>query len=486
MDVLSVATTVFSLCRAINTWVEQLQQREDVINEISHLVVQIRDILEPFTSFSSSSPSGPASLAMQGAGTGELQLSQSIRSLGDALEKTQEHLIVWKYKTTQSSSQKLISLLNPGSLIKQLEDDEKRLSRQMSVLLASLAVVGYFHDKSMIGMSTGGAGIGAGAGGWGSVNGKKNSASPGAVSFPVPSPVTAPPMIKATTSSGSTSSGHKVLDALNTIKNKRAVKFWTSEFGGADFVHEDTFIARLSVWYSSVESNGGTPSTLPPKAGRLILMRMDEYNIGGVTVDNFASALGKENLRAFVRRYINGRPKIPESPSAGGSNSSSLKMALKTPLLVWVDDEPKNNRSKVPKAQEMGITVIQLTSTAVAKAWIEDNAAFLQKHDTASQIRFITDYARFEVDNTTQQKYLNRSAGQDLLRYLRGRLYKAPVLVYTNFSKKGKGPTKYVEGYDLAGVSSKSDVLLAYCRALADGRTDDEAWRGWKEENFRD
>ncbi|KAF9552256.1 hypothetical protein CPC08DRAFT_296457 [Agrocybe pediades] len=472
MDVLSVATTVFSLCKAINTWVEQLQQREDVINEISHLVVQIRDILEPFTSFSSS-PAGPASLAVQG--TGELQLSQSIRSLGDALEKTQEHLIVWKYKTTQSSSQKLIALLNPGSLIKQLEDDEKRLGRQMSVLLASLAVVGYFHDKSMIGMSMGGAGMGGGGGG--GVKGTSPAVSPAP-------PMQAPPAIKTTASSSSSGSGHKVLDALNTIKNKRAVKFWTSEFGGADFVHEDTFIARLSVWYSSVESNGGTPSTLPPKAGRLILMRMDEYNIGGVTVDNFASALGKENLRAFVRRYINGKPKIPESPSSGGS--SSLKMALKTPLLVWVDDEPKNNRSKVPKAQEMGITVIQLTSTAVAKAWIEDNAAFLQKHDTASQIRFITDYARFEVDNTTQQKYLNRSAGQDLLRYLRGRLYKAPVLVYTNFSKKGKGPTKYVEGYDLAGVSSKSDVCLAYCRALAEGRTDDEAWRGWKEENFRD
>ncbi|KAF9552257.1 hypothetical protein CPC08DRAFT_728769 [Agrocybe pediades] len=145
----------------------------------------------------------------------------------------------------------------------------------------------------------------------------------------------------------------------------------------------------------------------------------------------------------------------------------------------------------------MGIMVIQLTSTAVVKTWIEDNAvltltpvaAFLQKHDRASRIRFITDYARYELDSTAQQKYLNRSAGHDLLRYLRGHLYKAPVLVCTNISKKGKGPTKYLEGYDLAGVTSKSDVLLAYCWALADGRSVDEAWRGWrgwKEENFRD
>ncbi|KAF9552252.1 hypothetical protein CPC08DRAFT_754860 [Agrocybe pediades] len=479
MDVLSVATTVFSLCRAINTWVEQLQQREDVINEISHLVAHIRDILEPFTAFSSA-PSGSAS-ALVMEGTGELQLSQSIRSLGDTLEKTQEHLIVWKYKSTQSSSKKLLSFLNPGSLIKQLSEDEKRLSRQMSVLLASFAVVGYFHNKNMLWMGGASGGI-------------KGKSLPSPGGMPAPSPdsavslvVPSPQPVKQTTSSSSTSSGHKVLDALSVIKDKLSVQFWTSQFGGADFVHEDTFVARLRAWYESVqagsddggmqakaEGGGDTLLTLPPRAAGLILMRMDEYNSGGVTRNNFAWALGKESLKSFIGRYIDGVPlKIPDSPSAG-SSSSNMKIAIKAPLLVWV--------------QEMGINVVQLTSTAEAKTWIKDNAVFLQKHDTGCRIRFITDHARIEVDITHKQEYLNRSAGQELLRYLRGRLYKAPVIVYTNFSKLGKGKqqVKYVEEYDLVGVTSKLDVLLDYCKTLAGGRMNDEAWRGWKEENFRD
>ena len=45
---------------------------------------------------------------------------------------------------------------------------------------------------------------------------------------------------------------------------------------------------------------------------------------------------------------------------------------IKLPLLVWIDDKPTDNASEVSYAREPGINVIQLTSTALAKAWIEE------------------------------------------------------------------------------------------------------------------
>jgi hypothetical protein len=47
---------------------------------------------------------------------------------------------------------------------------------------------------------------------------------------------------------------------------------------------------------------------------------------------------------------------------------------IKLPLLVWIDDNPINNTSEVSYALELGINVIQVTSTALAKAWIEEHS----------------------------------------------------------------------------------------------------------------
>ena len=46
---------------------------------------------------------------------------------------------------------------------------------------------------------------------------------------------------------------------------------------------------------------------------------------------------------------------------------------LKTPLLVWIDDRPDNISYEVAQAREKGIYVIEMTSTAIAKAWVDAN-----------------------------------------------------------------------------------------------------------------
>lgn len=43
------------------------------------------------------------------------------------------------------------------------------------------------------------------------------------------------------------------------------------------------------------------------------------------------------------------------------------------PLLIWVDDNPKNNETLMKYAQEHGIKVLQFTSTSSVVTWIKIN-----------------------------------------------------------------------------------------------------------------
>ena len=114
MEVLAIATTVCALCKGINLWIDEQAQKESLLSQISSSVLQIHNILRPFAS-------------AEFKGKGETQLSDSIRSIGDVLQRTKEHLVVWKSKR----SQKLVAFLNPTALISQLRDDEMQLNRQL-------------------------------------------------------------------------------------------------------------------------------------------------------------------------------------------------------------------------------------------------------------------------------------------------------------------------------------------------------------------
>ena len=131
MEVLAIATTVCALCKGIHLWIDEQAQKESLLSQIASSVLQIHNILQPFAS-------------AEFKGKGEAQLSDSIRSIGDVLQRTKEHLVVWKSKR----SQKLVAFLNPAALLAQLRDDEMQLNRQLIILLTSIAVVGYFRDHA--------------------------------------------------------------------------------------------------------------------------------------------------------------------------------------------------------------------------------------------------------------------------------------------------------------------------------------------------
>jgi len=129
MEVLAIATTVCALCKGIHLWIDEQAQKEALLSQIASSVLQIHNILQPFAS-------------AEFKGKGEVQLSDSIRSIGDVLQRTKEHLVVWRSKRPQ----KLVAFLNPTALLAQLRDDEIQLNRQLIILLTSIAVVGYFRE----------------------------------------------------------------------------------------------------------------------------------------------------------------------------------------------------------------------------------------------------------------------------------------------------------------------------------------------------
>ena len=100
----------------------------------------------------------------------------------------------------------------------------------------------------------------------------------------------------------------------------------------------------------------------------------------------------------------------------------------------------------------------------------------LHHKEDRHQLRFITDNARWEnqtVVGTRLGSFLNPSAGEQILRFLRGRQYRAPVLVCCCLSIS---LTTYILSYERSGSTTSGNICLAYISALAEEKVDDREW----------
>ena len=107
---------------------------------------------------------------------------------------------------------------------------------------------------------------------------------------------------------------------------------------------------------------------------------------------------------------------------------------------------------------------------------IQTSVAFLRDNDDPSRVRFISDNVRLEK-NPDGGIYLNPSAGESFLRYLRGNFFNAPVLIYTGGSINS---TRYVDLYGAAGSTNSAFICLRYIANLAAQKQDDDEWKGFK------
>lgn len=99
---------------------------------------------------------------------------------------------------------------------------------------------------------------------------------------------------------------------------------------------------------------------------------------------------------------------------------------------------------------------------------------FLRENDHPSRLRIISDNVRLE-SHLGASEYLNPTAGESILRYVRGRQYNIPILIYTGASID---TTTYVLDYDMAGSTSDPDMCMQFLAALAH-QDDDLSWRAF-------
>ncbi|KDQ55995.1 hypothetical protein JAAARDRAFT_79518 [Jaapia argillacea MUCL 33604] len=248
---------------------------------------------------------------------------------------------------------------------------------------------------------------------------------------------------------------------LDCISSPEAKRFWKEAIG--DDVHcvpGEEFCVAISQWLK-VELDQTTRDTM--------LLHVDEYAVGGVTPSSFGRFVGSKPMRDTIAA-------LHPMSEPDKFEEKNIDMTVK-PMIVWIDDRPANNQYESEYARELGIVTITLLSTASAKAWIEANEGLLRNADRANRLRFISDNARFEHGPGSRERdFMNLSAGENILRYLRGRQYRAPVLIYCGASI---AKTRYVQAFENAGSTVSSGVCLAFIDALHKGVVDDTAWKGF-------
>ena len=103
-------------------------------------------------------------------------------------------------------------------------------------------------------------------------------------------------------------------------------------------------------------------------------------------------------------------------------------------LVIWVDDQPENNRAQVEACHRQDkIEVVQLTSTSMALKWAHEFAWILTWMNTKTKV--ITDMVRVEEGESKP----NLSAGIDLMEaYYKLKGYSTPIIVYCNDTERAR------------------------------------------------
>ncbi|KAF9265584.1 hypothetical protein L218DRAFT_147441 [Marasmius fiardii PR-910] len=220
---------------------------------------------------------------------------------------------------------------------------------------------------------------------------------------------------------------------------------------------------------------------MKPQARDLLALRLDEYGAGCVTLANLDTFVGGRSiLEAMTELDV-----IQVHPFA---QTRDLAANLKTPntanirpIFVLVDDNPENMREALQHAGTLGVDKYVFTSTAAAKSWFEWNEDMLRQADQTARLRIISDNSRWEEDIDAGQKSpgpsMNLRAGETILRYLRGRQYRAPVLICAGMSMT---MTQYVLQYSNAGSTPYQEVVDDFLDGLVDpGKAQDIWWRDY-------
>ncbi|KAK2462201.1 hypothetical protein APHAL10511_005789 [Amanita phalloides] len=296
---------------AISGWIEQSHAKREKLRQLNRTTQSLSMVLEPLQQPSE-------------AGKLDKRVVALLYEVAEILNGIKEHLVLWGGKQKKSKLVNAISLLSPSVALGMLYDDEKRLAQWMNLFTLSLQVIALRKQ----------------------VDEKQT--------------------IEA--------SAELTLDASWMPRNHDVLSFWSESFGeDRVFVSSAEFVVALQTWVKE---------DLDETLRNALLLELDRQNIGGVTcrgLEGFASGRTlKECVDDFRSRDTTSdncySPARSSTMSENGSSpvSASSSMSLE-PTLVWIDDKMGNNKAEIKFATSLGIRVIQLPSTALAKLWIEQN-----------------------------------------------------------------------------------------------------------------
>eukprot|EP00026_Physarum_polycephalum_P010955 Phypoly_transcript_11144.p1 GENE.Phypoly_transcript_11144~~Phypoly_transcript_11144.p1 ORF type:complete len:391 (+),score=48.97 Phypoly_transcript_11144:89-1174(+) len=229
--------------------------------------------------------------------------------------------------------------------------------------------------------------------------------------------------------------------AMDFITNEETKKFWKSAFG--ENVYSVKWIdlekALMSRYTEFVDAESLSD----------LHLQLDNLNTGFISCHRLSDFCKDESLSTRLQAYTQNKPQKSVPLSASAEN-------LKFPLLLWVDDNPANNRAEIEYATNRGINVVVLNSTSEAKQWIVKNPQLLEE-DNPNRFRIITDNAR-EGAGTS----LDINAGEDMIRFVRGRRSKVPILVYCGNLEY----TKYTRDYKECEATVKQGECFQFINFL--------------------
>ena len=162
-------------------------------------------------------------------------------------------------------------------------------------------------------------------------------------------------------------------------------------------------------------------------------------------------------------------PRTLHSPRQGDSRSSSFN------LLHWL--KPGLRRTSVRFSPPCCPQLIEILTPFTA---------LVRKYDMSQSIRYISDNAPLYEDagslttiriSRKHRQIFNLTSGENIIRYLRGQFYRAPVLVYCA-SGSSISVTRYVSSYPMACSTRSKSVLRQYISSLAGRVHDNEEWHG--------
>jgi len=173
-------------------------------------------------------------------------------------------------------------------------------------------------------------------------------------------------------------------------------------------------------------------------------MYLDHYNTGHVVCHRLSDFVGDSTLLDTLQKYKNARKSAISPIRPDG---------LKLPLILWIDDHPENNVDLVEYVKDSGVSVIPLQSSANAKQWITRHPEILEVKE-ANKVRIITDNVRSGANTI-----LDLNAGEDMIRFVRGRRSMVPIMVFCGDLNYAKYVSKYKQ-CSATNLTSKCQAFI--------------------------